>query len=90
MIEPSSRTIVAMGGNDFGEPDNSLVDDHILELARRQRGRVRPRACFLPTASGDSMEYVVSFYAVFAQRAEASHLSLFNRTVDDLERPELS
>jgi peptidase E len=32
------------------------------------------------------MEYVASFYAVFAQRSEACHLGLFDRTVGDLER----
>lgn len=80
------RTIVAMGGNDFGAPDKSLVDDHVIALARSQRGRSRPRVCFLPTASGDSKEYLAAFYATFARRSEASHLGLFAREVDDLER----
>jgi peptidase E len=80
------RTIVAMGGNDFGPLDQSLVDEHVIELARRQRGRARPRVCFVPTASGDSKEYVAAFYAAFARRSEAIHLELFNRTIDDLER----
>jgi dipeptidase E len=80
------RTIVAMGGNDFGPPDNLLVDDHVIALARAQRGRDRPRVCFVPTASGDSREYLVSFYAAFARRSEACHLGLFDRTIDDLER----
>ena len=75
-----------MGGNNLEEPYNSLVDDHVLALARRNRGRERPRVCFVPTASGDSATYVATFYAAFAQRAEASHLALFGRTVDDLER----
>jgi dipeptidase E len=83
---PVLRTIVAMGGNDFGPPDNSLVDDHVIALARARRGRSRPRVCFVPTASGDSTEYLARFYAAFARRAEASHLTLFDRTVDDLER----
>ena len=75
-----------MGGNDLIEPYNPLVDDHVLELARRNRGRARPRVCFIPTASGDSEAYVAAFYAVFARRAEASHLSLFGRTVVELDR----
>jgi len=75
-----------MGGNDFGEPDRSLVDDHVIGLAQAQRGRSRPRICFLPTASGDSQEYLAAFYAAFARRSEASHLGLFDRAVDDLER----
>jgi peptidase E len=84
--QPSNRTIVAMGGNGLEEPYNALVDDHVLALARQTRGRERPRVCFLPTASGDSQAYVAAFYAAFAQRSEASHLGLFGRTVEDLER----
>jgi dipeptidase E len=76
------RRIVAMGGGGFSmEPDNRLLDDHVLSLA----GGSRPRVCFLPTASGDSERYLFNFYAAFARRAEASHLALFVRTVDDLE-----
>lgn len=67
------------------EPDNPLLDDHVLALAREQRGRDRPRICFVPTASGDSDSYVANFYAAFARRSEASHLGLFDRTIHDLE-----
>jgi peptidase E len=74
-----------MGGNDITEPYNPRLDDHILQLARERRGRERPRVCFVPTASGDSEAYVAGFYAAFARRSEASHLSLFGRTVVDLE-----
>jgi dipeptidase E len=82
----SRPTIVAMGGGGFSmEPDNSLLDDYVLNLARAQRGRERPRVCFLATASGDSPGYIASFYAAFARRAEASHLALFIRTVDDID-----
>lgn len=80
------RAIVAMGGGGFSmEPDNPLLDEHVLELARAGRGRQRPRVCFIPTASGDSDGYVASFYAAFARPSEASHLALFHRTIDDLE-----
>jgi len=75
-----------MGGNDFGPPDDSLVDDHVIALARAQRGRSRPHVCFLATASGDSRDYLASFYSAFARRSEATHLGLFDRTVVDLER----
>jgi peptidase E len=84
MGEPD-RTIVAMGDNDFSEPYNPLLDDYILRLARERRDRDRPRVCFVPTASGDAEGYVAGFYAVFARRAEATHLGLFGRTVVDLE-----
>ena len=75
-----------MGGGGFSmEPDNPLLDDHVLDLARAARGRERPRVCFLATASGDAPGYVADFYAAFARRAEATHLALFVRTVDDIE-----
>ena len=67
------------------EPDNPLLDDHVLELGRAGGGRERPRVCFVPTASGDSAEYIAGFYAAFARRSEASHLALFARTVVDIE-----
>lgn len=76
-------TIVAMGGGGFlEEPDNPLLDDYILSLT----GKAKPRICFLPTASGDSADCMQRFHAAFPpQRAEASVLELFNRTVVDLE-----
>jgi peptidase E len=85
MVGEPKRTIVAMGGNDFSEPYNPLLDDHILRLARERRGRERPLACFVPTASGDSEGYLAGFYATFSRRSEASHLNLFGRTIVDLE-----
>lgn len=57
------------------EAGNPLLDDFALSLT----GRERPRVCFLPTASGDADHYIVRFYRTFAQRAEASHVSLFRR-----------
>jgi dipeptidase E len=83
----TDRIIVAMGGGGFSmEPDNPLLDDFILDLAQVARGHERPRVCFLGTASGDTPGYIADFYAAFAHRSEATHLSLFDRTVDDIER----
>ena len=82
----AQRTIVAMGGGGFSmEPDNPLLDDYVLDLARVRWGRARPRVCFLATASGDADSYIANFHTAFALRAEASHLALFARTIDDLE-----
>ena len=82
----SEPTVVALGGGGFSmEPDNPLIDDHVLGLARASRGHDRPRVCFLPTASGDSPVYIATFYASYARKAEAAHLALFMRTVDDVE-----
>src|SRR6476620_5723644 len=75
-----------MGGGGFSmEPDNPLLDDHVLDLARAERGRERPRVCFLATASGDSPTYIASFSAAFARRADASDHTLLIRTVDHVE-----
>jgi dipeptidase E len=79
-------TVVAIGGGGFSsEPDNPLLDDLVLGLARGNRGRHRPRVCFIGTASGDSPVYIANFYAAFARRAEATHLSLFQRSGDPIE-----
>jgi dipeptidase E len=69
--------IVAFGGGGFSmESGNTLLDDHVLELAAVKH----PRVCFLPTASGDADHYVVRFYRAFgAPRCVPSHLSLFRR-----------
>jgi len=82
----TERTVVAIGGGGFSmEPDNTLIDDHVLDLARHVRGSARPRVCFLATASGDAPGYIADYYAAFALRAEATHLALFVRTVDDID-----
>jgi dipeptidase E len=78
------RQIVAFGGGGFSmEAGNPLLDDYVLELATARSqatARVRPRVCFLPTASGDADHYVVRFYRAFdAARCEPSHVTLFRR-----------
>ena len=58
------------------------IVDYLLRLA----GKPRARVAFVPTATGDSSEVLVSMYARFpAERAERSHLALFNRTIDDVD-----
>jgi peptidase E len=74
------RHIVALGGGGFAEDGDPALDDFVLGLA----GRERPRVCFLPTASGDSADYVVNFYEAFRERAEPSHLELFGRPRRDI------
>ena len=69
------RQIVAMGGGGFSmEPQNLLLDDYVLALTKRKN----PRVCFVPTASGDSAGYIERFHTAFKNRAESSHLPLFN------------
>jgi dipeptidase E len=77
------RRIVAMGGGGFSmEPENPLLDEFVLSLARSSP----PRICFVPTASGDADSYLVGFYRAFAaRRCRPTDLQLFRRTVEDLE-----
>jgi dipeptidase E len=79
-----ARHIVALGGGGFStEPDNPLLDDFVLGLARRKR---QPRVCFVATASGDSDGYIRSFHEAFPpSRAAATHLTFFGRKVPDLK-----
>jgi dipeptidase E len=70
------RQIVTFGGGGFSmEAGNPLLDEFVLDLT----GRARPKVCFLPSASGDADHYIVRFYRHFADRCDASHLSLFRR-----------
>jgi len=78
MNVPASKTkqIIAMGGGGFSmEPDNLLLDRYVLE----QTGKPHPRVCFVPTASGDSVNYIERFLKAFrALDCEPSYLSVFS------------
>jgi peptidase E len=77
------QQIVALGGGGFSMEDNPVLDDFVLTLASARR----PRICFLPTASGDSDNYIVRFYKRFTTLdCIPSHLELFRRNVDDIDR----
>lgn len=94
-------TIVALGGGGFSmsEDGSSGIDDRLLELAAKARvkrsgtmpepasGAGPVRVCFIPTASGDSSEYIRRFEAAFAGRAETHVLSLFGQSPWDYENP---
>ena len=58
------------------EPENPLLDDFVLSLARRKAARV----CFIPSASADSATYITKFYRHFASRCMATDLTLFDLT----------
>jgi peptidase E len=71
--------VIACGGRELFHP--ALID-YVLSFAARKR----PRVLLIPTASGDSASYVLTFYQQLAGRAlELSHLLLFDRTVDDVD-----
>ena len=69
----AERQIVAFGGGGFSmESGNPLLDDFVCSLT----GNIRPRVCFLPTASGDADHYIVRFYNAFRDTSYPSHISL--------------
>lgn len=80
-------TIVTLGGGGFSMSDDgaSAIDDFLLGLT----GRARPRVCFVPTASGDSIGYCSRFEAAFEGRAQTTVLSLFGNSAYDYTPPEL-
>jgi peptidase E len=77
----SGPRILALGGASLlASSNDGALHQYLLDLT----GLERPRICFIGTASGDNHEYTAAFYAFFARRAEASHLGLFERRVDDI------
>jgi peptidase E len=64
------------------EPENPLLDEFVLSLARSST----PRVCFVPTASGDAEGYVAGFYRAFsALDCRPTDVQLFSRTIEDLD-----
>lgn len=61
------------------EPENLALDRYVLAQARA----AEPAVAFVPTASGDSDNYVVRFYSAYLGLAcHPSHLPFFRRTPD--------
>lgn len=75
--------IIAMGGGGFSmEPENLALDRYFI----RQTGKPRPNICFVPTASGDSNDYITRFYRAFRElECDTSTLSLYSPPTRDLE-----
>ena len=53
--------IVAIGGGELKDLETLPIDRHIVELT----GKDRPRALFIPTASGDPPDYYETFQRVY-------------------------
>lgn len=72
----------------------SAIDDWLLAAAREMtapgtNAQLLPRVCFVPTASGDSPDYIRRFEAAFADRAETHVLSLFGQSPWDYQDPRM-
>jgi peptidase E len=78
----SQQRILAIGGASLGPTSTDWpLHQYLLDLS----GQERPRICFVGAASGEDAWDRAGFYATFARRAEASHLDLFGRRIDDIE-----
>ena len=75
--------VVALGGGGFSmEPDNLALDRYILSLWRTTERE--PRVCFIPTATGDSADYIGRFYSAFEKLpCRPAHLALTNPQTSD-------
>jgi peptidase E len=74
-----TRRILACGGRQLYYPG---LTRYLFSLARSRR----PKVLLIPTASGDSAAYQLTFYQQLAGfDCEPSHLTLFDRTVADID-----
>ena len=75
-----TRRIVACGGQQLNYP---ALTRYVLGLTEPSH----PKILFLPTASGEDLAYLLTFYQQLAGvDCAPSHLALFHRTVADVER----
>ena len=77
------RQIIALGGGGFSmEPRNRRLDSYILSQANSSI----PKVCFIPTASGDSRDYLRRFYHSFSKyNCVTNDLELFKPKHADFE-----
>jgi peptidase E len=75
-----TRHIIAIGGGGFyRDAENLALEKYIIG----QTGLAQPRVAFIPTASAEPDNYLVSFYTAFLKLGcKPSHLSFFRRTPD--------
>jgi peptidase E len=73
-----SRTILAFGGFRLIEPEHRGFAGELVGMT----GKERPRACFLPQASNEKSDYIVSFYESFASLADCTYV-VFNPWPED-------
>ncbi len=69
------KTIIAFGGIPFAAKTDYVLERYILA----QSGVEKPSILFIPTASGDAVQYIAAFYSFFNQLpCTPRHLGLFN------------
>src|SRR5215210_6244864 len=80
------RHIVGLGGGGDTPEQTMRLYDYVLGLT----GKDRPRLLYVPTAIGDSVDGIATFYERFARRCEARVLNTFPWPPDDLRGVALS
>lgn len=76
------RQIIAIGGRAFsGTNEEPLLERYILRQARKKY----PKVLFVSTATGDSKDSIINFYATFGRlHCFVAHMPLFNPPLADL------
>ncbi len=59
----TTRKIVAIGGGELKDLETLEIDKQIVALT----GKTLPQELFIPTASGDAMEYMETFKACYGK-----------------------
>ena len=68
----TTRKIVAIGGGELKMLETADIDKRIIELT----GKTRPKALFIPTASGDAPGYVDTFETYYGEHFGCQTLTL--------------
>ncbi len=83
-------TIIAMGGGHLSNLETFTMDTYIVKAT----GKNNPKALFIPTASGDSKEYIDSFNEVYGKKLGCRTDSLLlvgnNKTNEEIKDKILS
>jgi dipeptidase E len=79
-VPDKTPQIIAIGGGGFyRDSENLALEQYIIQ----QTGVAEPRVAFVPTASAEPDNYLVSFYTSFLKLGcRPTHLSFFKRTPD--------
>jgi peptidase E len=78
---PRAQIIAAGGALLLPDSGNAKLERYFLDAT----GKARPRVCFVPTASGDAIEYIARFGETYGSLGvESGVLRFFRRTPEDL------
>jgi len=78
----ATQQIIAIGGHVLVPEDAThKIERYMLDAT----GKAKPRVCFVPTASGESLDYITRYFETYGKfGVECEVLRFFRRTPDDL------